>query len=153
MIDARLNNNSFQALPLSCFVSHDCCRHVPFLALRCSSAVDFEAAFEEAENDDRVLCAVLTGAGRYFCSGADVLLVCFTVKAQSARQCMRFAAPVLALAIVLSPVLRTGRKAEYSVDDPPRVQQIKGVLSKYDPFDSNTWSDVNMYEPRMQWRK
>ena len=47
-------------------------------------------------------------------------------------------------------MLRTGRKATYSAADPPRVQQIKAVLSQYDPFDANTWSDVNMYVPQMQ---
>eukprot|EP01048_Picozoa_sp_COSAG05_P029130 COSAG05_NODE_9420_length_625_cov_0.507605_2_plen_69_part_01 len=33
---------------------------------------DMIAAFEEAENYDRVLYAILTGEGRFFCSGADV---------------------------------------------------------------------------------
>eukprot|EP00439_Symbiodinium_sp_Y106_P080267 s327_g19.t1 len=80
---------------------------------------DMIAAFEEAENDESVLCAVLTGAGRYFCSGADV----------------------------------TGRKATYSAADPPRVQQIKAVLSQYDPFDANTWSDVNMYDAWINFSK
>ncbi|CAE7282587.1 Eci2 [Symbiodinium pilosum] len=80
---------------------------------------DMIAAFEEAENDERVLCAVLIGAGRYFCSGADV----------------------------------TGKQAKYDIDDPPRVQQIKAVLSKYDPYDANTWSDVNMYDAWINFSK
>lgn len=33
---------------------------------------DVMAAFEEAEKDDAVLAVILTGEGRYFCSGADV---------------------------------------------------------------------------------
>ncbi|CAE7247928.1 Eci2 [Symbiodinium natans] len=80
---------------------------------------DMIAAFEQAENDDSVLCAVLIGAGRYFCSGADV----------------------------------TGKKDTYAIDDPPRVQQIKRVLSQYDPFDANTWSDVNMYDAWINFSK
>ena len=43
-------------------------------------ACPIEAAFEEAENDESVLCAVLTGAGRYFCSGADVCLACTSLR-------------------------------------------------------------------------
>ena len=62
------------------------------------------AAFEEAENDDSVLYVVLTGEGRFFCSGADV----------------------------------AGNKEDWGDhDDPPRVQEIKSVLSQQDPYDSN----------------
>ena len=65
---------------------------------------DIIAAFEEAENDDSVLYVVLTGEGRFFCSGADV----------------------------------AGNKEDWGAhDDPPRVQEIKSVLSQQDPYDSN----------------
>mmetsp|Transcript_15534 Transcript_15534/g.35285 ORF Transcript_15534/g.35285 Transcript_15534/m.35285 type:complete len:338 (-) Transcript_15534:96-1109(-) len=80
---------------------------------------DMIAAFEAAERDDGVLAVVLTGAGRFFCSGADV----------------------------------AGNKESYDIPDPPRVKQIKEVLSKQDPYDSNSWSDVNMYDAWINFSK
>lgn len=80
---------------------------------------DMIAAFEEAEDDDKVLAVVLTGDGRFFCSGADV----------------------------------AGNKESYDIPDPPRVEQIKAVLSKQDTYDSNTWSDVNMYDAWINFSK
>jgi len=80
---------------------------------------DMIAAFEEAEQDDSVLAVVLTGDGRFFCSGADV----------------------------------AGNKEKYDIPDPPRVQQIKEVLSAQDTYDSNTWSDVNMYDAWISFSK
>ena len=80
---------------------------------------DMVAAFEQAEMDPAVLCAVLTGEGRFFCSGADV----------------------------------AGNAEEYELEDPPRVQQIKAVLSNNDPHDSNTWSDVAMYDAWINFSK
>mmetsp|Transcript_9199 Transcript_9199/g.21510 ORF Transcript_9199/g.21510 Transcript_9199/m.21510 type:complete len:330 (-) Transcript_9199:142-1131(-) len=80
---------------------------------------DMIAAFELAEQDDNVLAVVLTGAGRFFCSGADV----------------------------------AGNREVFDIDDPPRVKEIKAVLSHQDPFDSNTWSDVNMYDAWINFSK
>mmetsp|Transcript_58063 Transcript_58063/g.180398 ORF Transcript_58063/g.180398 Transcript_58063/m.180398 type:complete len:329 (-) Transcript_58063:232-1218(-) len=80
---------------------------------------DMIAAFEEAEQDNNVLAVILTGAGRFFCSGADV----------------------------------AGNKESYDIRDPPRVEQIKAVLQKQDPYDSNTWSDVNMYDAWINFSK
>lgn len=80
---------------------------------------DMIAAFEAAELDDDVLAVVLTGEGRYFCSGADV----------------------------------AGNTETYSMPDSPRVTQIKAVLSEQDPHDSNTWSDVNMYDAWINFSK
>mmetsp|Transcript_638 Transcript_638/g.2008 ORF Transcript_638/g.2008 Transcript_638/m.2008 type:complete len:326 (-) Transcript_638:260-1237(-) len=80
---------------------------------------DMIAAFEQAENDDSVLAVILTGSGRFFCSGADV----------------------------------AGNRDKYDMPDPPRVQEIKAVLSQQDQFDSNTWSDVNMYDAWINFSK
>eukprot|EP00445_Apocalathium_hangoei_P043732 CAMPEP_0203972992 /NCGR_PEP_ID=MMETSP0359-20131031/99357_1 /ASSEMBLY_ACC=CAM_ASM_000338 /TAXON_ID=268821 /ORGANISM="Scrippsiella Hangoei, Strain SHTV-5" /LENGTH=331 /DNA_ID=CAMNT_0050911131 /DNA_START=21 /DNA_END=1016 /DNA_ORIENTATION=+ len=80
---------------------------------------DMIAAFEEAEQDDFVLAVVLTGDGRFFCSGADV----------------------------------AGNEESYDMPDPPRVQEIKKVLLRQDDHDSNSWSDVNMYDAWINFSK
>jgi len=41
-------------------------------AFRMTMAVELKQAFEQADEDDGVGCVVLTGAGRGFCSGADL---------------------------------------------------------------------------------
>jgi len=46
-----------------------------------------------------------------------------------------------------------GNPETYDTPDPPRVVQIKEVLSKMDDFDSNTFSDVNMYDAWINFSK
>merc|ERR1712136_523104 len=46
-----------------------------------------------------------------------------------------------------------GNPETYDTPDPPRVVQIKEVLSKMGDFDSNTFSDVNMYDAWINFSK